>query len=103
LSDGTRLRPIDIIEKTFGRNFPLQTIELKELIQRKMREKFGVSRALQIEQDWEVMPVVMHRRPGRRAEIEPVARSEEAIFRRSKRWSKRVLGEIQKPFSRKER
>jgi hypothetical protein len=51
----TKLPAIAVIDKAFGKRFPQQTTELKELIRKKLQEKVGISRAVEIEQGWAMM------------------------------------------------
>jgi hypothetical protein len=51
----TQLPAIAVIDRAFGKNFPQQKTELKEFIREKLQEKVGISRAVEIEQDWEMM------------------------------------------------
>jgi hypothetical protein len=53
--EALQLPAITVIDKAFGKILPQQTTELKELIRKKLQEKVGISRAVKIEQDWEMM------------------------------------------------
>jgi hypothetical protein len=49
---GSQVPAVTIIDETFGRNLPEQAYEVKQLIRRKLEEKVGRERALDIERRW---------------------------------------------------
>jgi hypothetical protein len=63
--EGTKVPAVKVIDETFGRKLPEQSFEVKQLIKRKLEEKVGLQRAMEIEKRWYQTPQESRKAPSR--------------------------------------
>lgn len=81
LWEGSQIPAVTIIDETFGRKLPEAAYEVKQLIRRKLEEKVGRERALEIEKQWCQTPQELRRQAQREAVLKEEERIREVKLR----------------------
>jgi hypothetical protein len=76
--NGSQIPAVTVIDETFGRKFPEEALEVKQLIRQKLEAKVGRRRANEIEKHWEQTPQELRRQAERLDQMEKEKRVRDA-------------------------